>query len=427
MDAVGEEGRLKSRLTKSYRKYFSRLRKHLPPSRPLRLQQGPRPSILFLVLESWRADALTAEKMPRLFSWSKKNAIYFSQHEAGTHSSEAGMFSLLYGRNNLTFHETLDSKQRAPLLSWLTEAGYQTAYYTGHPQVWLRREEFLNPNAVDIWSHDDKGTWPEWDKRALSAAVDGLQEAERPLFALVFLMSTHFEYQYPEKYGRHQPVATSKMWKTDVRALGEEDREPHLNRYKNTLGFLDDLVVDTLNNVPKDTIILITGDHGESFFEGGLYGHGYAFNDAVLKVPLIARFPKSPAVPGRYHGPSTVEKKTLHQDVLGWLMEYLNAGTLPIPGFQGIADWTNISDQRAVLSTYATPRKGTTRALFTANLSGHPEPLRLRLSLNHQDPALALFGFDDQYGNFIPTPSLSPEQLEMLMLQFEDTLRQGSL
>ena len=45
----------------------------------------------------------------------------------------------------------------------------------------------------------------------------------------------------------------------------------------------------------KNTIIVITADHGEGFGEHGLFGHGYFLNEEVLKIPLIIYYPEAVA------------------------------------------------------------------------------------------------------------------------------------
>ena len=36
-----------------------------------------------------------------------------------------------------------------------------------------------------------------------------------------------------------------------------------------------------------DPAVVVTSDHGESLFEEGFLGHGYALNDAQSRIPLI--------------------------------------------------------------------------------------------------------------------------------------------
>jgi arylsulfatase A-like enzyme len=48
-----------------------------------------------------------------------------------------------------------------------------------------------------------------------------------------------------------------------------------------------------------DTLIIVTSDHGEAFFEHGLYQHDDVPYDEVMRVPLVIHAPGSGAVPGR--------------------------------------------------------------------------------------------------------------------------------
>ena len=54
-------------------------------------------------------------------------------------------------------------------------------------------------------------------------------------------------------------------------------------------------IISTLKklNIYDNTIIVITGDHGESLGEHGLLGHGHDFFDQLIHVPLIIKLPNS--------------------------------------------------------------------------------------------------------------------------------------
>jgi arylsulfatase A-like enzyme len=67
-------------------------------------------------------------------------------------------------------------------------------------------------------------------------------------------------------------------------------------RYDGEILFTDQhlgSVVDALerNGLSGDTLLVITSDHGEEFFEHGNKGHGQTLMDETLMVPLIVRFP----------------------------------------------------------------------------------------------------------------------------------------
>ena len=55
-----------------------------------------------------------------------------------------------------------------------------------------------------------------------------------------------------------------------------------------------ELVLETLRKRKKwkDTVILITSDHGEAFYEHGRMGHNTTLYDEMLRVPFILRIPE---------------------------------------------------------------------------------------------------------------------------------------
>lgn len=410
-----EKGSLKDRLQAAYLRRYSKLRGTVRLA-PKRADASVRPPIVLIVVESWRRSSLSEQLMPRLYNWSRSHAKLLPDHQAGTYSSEAGMFSLLYGRSNLSFHETLDAKVAPLLFSFVRGLDYEVRYYTGHPIVWLRREEFLSKSTVDHLRFDQDGDWPAWDRKALSALREDVSSATSPALYLSFLMSTHFAYEYPPSYERNLPVARAKWFVGQQIALTEADRELYYNRYKNSLAYLDDLITETVSSLPEDCVVLVTGDHGESFYEGRHYGHGTVFNDAVLQVPMIARFP-TPA-PAEDPAP-TVTGTTLHRDVPGWVARYL-AGQDAVPdGFQGRADWSETAS-RPIFSSYASPgQRLTYGALHLPTGFG---PKRLRMTLRNREPRLTVLGWEDSQGLPLADPGLSPRDIDRVVAAFEAEL-----
>jgi membrane-anchored protein YejM (alkaline phosphatase superfamily) len=412
------ESLLSSELQRIYKSHYATLQKHWTPPPP-QFADGPRPHIVFIVVESLRRDALEDGNMPRLSAWAKTHAMVFNQHEAGTYSSEAGMFSLLYGRSNVVFHQTLDARIPPLLFSWLRSMGYQLHYMTGHPIVWLRREEFLSKSSVDFLHHDAHGDWPDWDRTALAQIRRTVSTASGPTFSLAFLMSTHFEYRYPKSYERHLPVAKSKFNVTQVTALEEPDRIPHLNRYKNSLAFLDDLITDLVQDLPSNTLILITGDHGEAFYEGGLYGHGFAFTQPVLTVPMVVRFPDDER--SEFAAPQSIQSgTTLHRDVAGWVARYLSPNEPRLPGFQGMAQFNTAAERTSVLSSYSDPQK---RLVYTMlRLHDGARTIRARMTLRNHEPRLRLLGFQGRYGEPAHNPVTTKQTGKHIAREFEKQL-----
>jgi arylsulfatase A-like enzyme len=64
------------------------------------------------------------------------------------------------------------------------------------------------------------------------------------------------------------------------------------------------------------TVLVVTGDHGEEFFEHGAFGHRAGLHDEVLRVPLLVW------APGRVPAGRRVDTEVALYDVLPTLMDY---------------------------------------------------------------------------------------------------------
>jgi glucan phosphoethanolaminetransferase (alkaline phosphatase superfamily) len=51
--------------------------------------------------------------------------------------------------------------------------------------------------------------------------------------------------------------------------------------------YLDSVVEELFDTVPKNTYITITADHGELFGESGYFGHGPIHHEKVWEVPFV--------------------------------------------------------------------------------------------------------------------------------------------
>jgi membrane-anchored protein YejM (alkaline phosphatase superfamily) len=76
------------------------------------------------------------------------------------------------------------------------------------------------------------------------------------------------------------------------------DAQPFLNDYQNSLHYIDSLfeqIHQTLINTGQDknTVIIITSDHGEEFNDNkqGFLGHSSNFTKAQTTVPLVMHIP----------------------------------------------------------------------------------------------------------------------------------------
>lgn len=96
------------------------------------------------------------------------------------------------------------------------------------------------------------------------------------------------------------------------------DMREHLpeivNRYRNCLRELDDWLQAVLTNVDlTSTIVVLTGDHGEEFFEDGRFLHANALDEPQTRTPFLMY------IPG--YGGREIDEVTSHADLMPTLMD----------------------------------------------------------------------------------------------------------
>ena len=51
--------------------------------------------------------------------------------------------------------------------------------------------------------------------------------------------------------------------------------------------YLDGVIAELYDMVPKDTYVIVTSDHGELFGELGYFGHGPIMHEKCFEVPYL--------------------------------------------------------------------------------------------------------------------------------------------
>jgi arylsulfatase A-like enzyme len=142
---------------------------------------------------------------------------------------------------------------------------------------------------------------------------------------------THFPYTIaktaPRPYLPDEPD-----WKRfGYLGYPESDKEVVINRYDNALSFVDQQLGRVLDAIEAsgqrdDTLIVLSADHGEMFFERDLVTHGKTLNEIEARVPLIIHWPKH-VLPAERDEPAS------HLDMMPTLLDLL--ALPPHPSWQG--------------------------------------------------------------------------------------------
>jgi hypothetical protein len=266
---------------------------------------------VLIVFDSCRYDAFTAArpKTMRKLGRVEKRWSYASWTAPShynllmglmPHTNPRNMFaSDYYAREFLKFNERLGGQgiefksfvPRLYLPALLQKLGYRTNAMVSLP--------VLNPATVlnsgfDTYKLMDRHN----DMRAMVRKMSFPED--RPSFYLLNVGETHYPYalpgepedEWPKISGVHgvfkhldDHVVGGKLRKTpsfNQRKLGEL-RQRQIDAVK----YLDTVVEELFDLVPRNTYVTITSDHGELFGEDGFFGHGPVVHEKVLEVPFL--------------------------------------------------------------------------------------------------------------------------------------------
>lgn len=257
-----------------------------------------RKNVVVLLLESWRADAMDSVTTPRL-SLFARDASAFLDHFSSGNSTPSGVFPLFYGihstywkavkANNVRIHNPV-------LIDALEENGYALGIFAKSDFKAHKLKEAIFRD-IDVDESFAGATTHENDRDMTNRLFEFMRAqhaAGRPFFGFAFYKSTHYHYDYPADSAPFQPARKLNV----VRASASDDPTPMLNDYRNAVHYVDGLIGDLLRRMRasgllENTIVIVTGDHGEEFNDNrdNTWMHGGDFTQYQTRVPLIVYEP----------------------------------------------------------------------------------------------------------------------------------------
>jgi arylsulfatase A-like enzyme len=160
------------------------------------------------------------------------------------------------------------------------------------------------------------------------------QTEDKPFFTTVFFSTAHFPYATPwPYYSKRSDKAYRGPFKfqknPDINGKGAgisaDDIQQVRSLYDGALSAIDESIGKifdelTARDLMKDTMVIITADHGEDLFDSGmLHGHGeHLIGDKVLHVPWVLKFPDTTAINHR-----DVETLSRSIDIAPTILDFL--------------------------------------------------------------------------------------------------------
>ncbi len=280
------------------------------------------PNILVLVLDCLRADAIDSDSAPHLTKI-RTQSRDFTNHLSGGNWTQHGIFSLIYGIHGSYWKPALSSQSPPPLISALKNANYQFRISAAAAQTFPAFRSTCWVEIQDSVFDNFPGRTPDQrDRQGAEAFAKWLEtrETEQPFFGFFLLDATHQAYSFPPEEAVFTPYEENIRYIPISFGTDEEQRQLIKTRYRNSIHYADSIVASILaslaaNDLDENTIVIITGDHGEEFWEHEIWGHATNFSQEQVAVPLLISGPG--ITPGQVSAP------TSHVDIAPSLLELL--------------------------------------------------------------------------------------------------------
>lgn len=283
------------------------------------------PNVLLIVIDSLRADFTDPTLMPQLNEF-KNSAISFTNAFSQGISSAPSMASLLTSTWPLDYggHWYLHTSRKT-IAEVLTENGYSTAAIHSNPNLSRLRnfdkgfdefdESLLPPIASRLTRILPESLLPFANKffRIIQArpylpadklnqkAISWISQAQKPWFVWMQYMDVHGPYMSHRKFLYADKLRAELLWRkaavTDPESVTDTERTELLTNYQAEIRYTDEQLGMIVRNLAslgqlKDTLVIITADHGDEFGEHGRYGHINKPYDELIHVPLVIKPPQ---------------------------------------------------------------------------------------------------------------------------------------
>ncbi len=309
-----------------------------------------RPNILLISVDTLRADHLgcygyARDTSPHIDALAADGTVFeqVSSTSSWTLPSHASILTGRYPSHHRLQDDGLKLPSDIPTLAGgLQAAGYHTLAVVSHVYVSSafgleRGFEAFDDSLIEGGSRNPIAE--EVVERVLERLT---RETDRPYFAFVHFFDPHWPYTPPGDFGErfadpdYDGSIDGSMKSLNpflgTKPMSEADREQMVALYDAEIAYVDHQLGRMLSALRErglldNTLVLLTGDHGEEFKEHGGLGHGRTLYGEQLGVPLIASGHPSFAPGSRSH------RVVSSVDLTATILDL--AGADPLPGADG--------------------------------------------------------------------------------------------
>lgn len=267
------------------------------PLNEIKINDNPNKINIFIItIDSVRNSNINLENTPNIENF-KKDALTFNNHHSGGNATRFGIFSIFYGLNSTYWFSFLNAKQSPVLIDALKDINYNFNITSSTNTDWPEFKKTAYSNILNNVKDDFDGVPWQTDEQSSQYFIDFFKSynLSDPLFSFLFLDAPH-GYSFPKYVNKFK--ASEKNINYLTMSKDSKDIPAIYARYKNSIYYNDILfgkIIQELKdkNLYDNSLIILTSDHGQEFYEYGSFGHNSSFSKAQTNVPFIVKLPKN--------------------------------------------------------------------------------------------------------------------------------------
>jgi arylsulfatase A-like enzyme len=272
-------------------------------------------NVIVLLVDTQRADALTTYRQSRVQSPQierfARESVVFERCQTPANWTKPACASVLTGLHPLSHRALTESAALSSSSRLCSEtfqaAGFQTAALIANGYL---AAEFGFNQGWNLYRNYIREQLPTIAERVFGDALSWIeQNRSQRMFMYLQTIDPHVPYDPPAEdlriydpapyEGPVVPRSTGNLleeFKREQVQLAPRDRERLRALYDGEVTYHDrqfGRFIDRLRELGllDSTLIVLTADHGEEFFEHQSVGHGHSLFQELLHVPLIVRLP----------------------------------------------------------------------------------------------------------------------------------------
>jgi uncharacterized protein len=287
----------------------------IEPTRPL--------NIIWIVSESMRWDMLSAEIMPNTRAESERG-WRMNRHYSGGNGTRQGLFSLFYGIYGSYWDSFLMERSSPAILDLLQSRNYQMEMFTSASFTYPEFDQTLFASIPASQLHEFNNELSAWQRDVANTRniIESIKHRDKtkPFMTFMFYESTHARYSFPKHMAIRKPYLEDLNYATMTRKSLAPRISELKNRYINASHFIDSELAKIYATLTEEglwdnTIVMVTGDHGEEFMETGFWGHNSGFSEQQIRTPMVLWIPDTE--------PRDIDFVTTHMDIVPTILPLL--------------------------------------------------------------------------------------------------------